>query len=262
MREKQNYKRIYDLESIKKTRDLEHYISEFKDEMTNYEWLLVTKSEAFNLDVAEQHIENINWSYLCTFYKLPIKFMEKHFEYLDLYSVSAFQVLTFKFIEAYKESLSMDKVIKNESVRNMPEYSKVNDMYLKMSKEERYTNLWAQHKEKSMFVAKKTKILTSAASKKEPEKPKYKKKDLENMKKPELQEILDDMKVGYFYKNTVPELIDKILSKQKRVRYNESDLDGIKKSVLHDILEERGVKIYYHDTVDELKQKVLDSNPK
>jgi hypothetical protein len=242
MREKQNYKRIYDLESIKKTRDLEHYISEFKDEMTNYEWLLVTKSEAFNLDVAEQHIENINWSYLCTFYKLPIKFMEKHFEYLDLYSVSAFQVLTFKFIEAYKESLSMDKVIKNESVRNMPEYSKVNDMYLKMSKEERYTNLWAQHKEKSMFVAKKTKILTSAASKKEPEKPKYKKKDLENMKK--------------------PELIDKILSKQKRVRYNESDLDGIKKSVLHDILEERGVKIYYHDTVDELKQKVLDSNPK
>ena len=56
-------------ESIKRTRDLEYYINEFKDEMTNYEWLLVTKSEAFNLDVAEQHIKNINWC-LCTFYKL------------------------------------------------------------------------------------------------------------------------------------------------------------------------------------------------
>ena len=70
------------------------------------------------------------------------------------------------------------------------------------------------------------------------------------------------MKVGYFYKNTVPELIDKILSKQKELDTMKVIWTELRKSVLHDILEERGVTIYYHDTVDELKQKVLDSNPK
>jgi hypothetical protein len=262
MAEKQNYERIYDLESIKKTRDLEKYISQHKENMTKYEWLLITKSNGFTLDIAERYPEHIDWQYLCAFHKLPINFMEKYFDYLDIYSISALQVLTYKFIEKYKERLSMDKIIENKSARNMSRFPEIKEIYKNMSKQKKYIKLWKSYKENSMFKSSKRKIATPKLANAESEKSKLKKDDLEQMKKSELQKILEDMQIGYYYKNTVPELIEKILSKQERTDFNENDLDGIKKSVLYDILEERGVKIYYHDTIDELKQKVLDSNPK
>ena len=257
----ENYKRFYEIQALSSQREVEKFISTNRETMTNYDWLLITKCDGFNLSIAEHYPEHVDWQYLCTFHKLSVKFMEKHFEYLDIYSTSAFQILTYHFVDTYKESLSMDKVIKNESVRTMKEYGKINEIYKSMAKQEKYVKLWESYRKESMFTISEKKVATPAKKQKDKyDGPKYKKKDIENLKKAELQAILDEMKVGYYYKNTVPELITKILNKQKRKGYNMDDLDGIKKDVLHDILEERGVKIYYHDTVDELKQKVIDSN--
>ena len=51
---------------------------------------------------------------------------------------------------------------------------------------------------------------------------------MKELSKPELQEILDKLRVGYFTKHTVDELIKKIINKQKRENYILEDLEGLK----------------------------------
>jgi len=255
----QNYIRIHDIQSIKTLRNLEAYISDFKDEMTDYEWLLVSKSSAFNLSIAELFPAYLNWEHICTFQMLPIAFMNKYAEYLNWYSVARFQPLTYKFIIDHKDSLSMDRVIDNPLVRNLKEYDEIQKLHKTMKKQKKFKMVWDANLQESMFFATAAdKDFSISTATKEVV---FSEEEIKKLKKDDLKEILNERDIQFTYKDKIALLKTKLLNHQKLNKdfFTIEILETMKKSEFRQILEKRSVRVYYHDTIVVLKQKILDT---
>lgn len=273
------FERMYEIRYLTSIREYRSFIKENADVMTKYDWYLISKgnlSEPF----MKEHFDKLDWQYICSFKKLSLSFIGKYLEKLDVYAVSKFQKLTHEFIVKNAKKLSMPEILRNDSIMDTKDFPEIEAIYEKLAKDEKYVKLWDEFADKSMYKKRKEIVQfsgnkqnnkTESAVEVIPEivgksiKPKkkildkYYKKDLDLMKKKELQDILDHNRVGYYYKNTIPELVEKILSRQKRKNYNMADLEGLKKDVLLEILIERGVETLSTDTVEILKGKVLKS---
>jgi hypothetical protein len=206
----------WEIRDIGTNKELVSFIKKNKDKMSKYDWLQVTKSPYFSLNMVPNHIEDIDWQYLCTFYQLPVNFLDKHAFYLDWFSVSALQNLSLDFIKKYEDKLSFDKLITNDNIRLSKILTEVNNMYEKRKKKTEYLDIWDNNRKNSIFTHKAPVIERKEVEDKPKVKvKKYKMDELHKLKKDQLKSILTEKKIRVYYHDTLDELKDKILKSQE-----------------------------------------------
>ena len=166
--------------------------------------------------------EHLNWQYICTFYSLPHDILKNYSDYFDWYSISAFQNLQLSLIQKYKNQLSFDILKDNREIEKTGLQSTVLKMYDKMKDNPEHVARWELNRQNSIFVQNKKPIVRVVKNEDHPDVPKkrnkwtYKPKELDGLTKADLKVILDRFKVKYYYKDTVQELKDKILSFKRK----------------------------------------------
>jgi len=205
----------WEIRDIGTNKELLSFIKKNKDQLSKYDWLQITKSPYFSLNMVPNHIEDIDWQYLCTFYQLPVNFLDKYAFYLDWFSVSSLQNLSLDFIKKYEDKLSFDKLITNDHIRVSKILTEVNNMYEKRKKKTEYLDIWDNNRKHSIFTHKAPVIERKETEDKKPKIKKYDMKELHAMKKDQLKLILAEKKIRVYYHDTLDELKEKILKSQE-----------------------------------------------
>jgi hypothetical protein len=198
-----------DLRKVRSTKELVEYIEKNKNNLSDYDWYFITNSDHFNLKLAPEYAENVDWSSICTFRRdLSESFMRKNAGYLDWYSVSCFQTLTKSFIRDFEDRLSLDKVSGNETLIDKNDIvAFVTELYEKRKNNSKYRNVWKKNLESSIFKPSKKINLTNNFE----ETKKYTEESISKLSKSEMKKILSEKGIKSYYHDTVEVLKKKIL---------------------------------------------------
>jgi hypothetical protein len=198
-----------DLRRIRNTKDLIDYIEKNIKAMTDYDWYFVTNSDHFNLRLASEYAEYVDWSSICTYRRdLPETFMRKNAGYLDWYSVSCFQKLGKSFMRDFEDKLSLDKLVGNEYfIENAELGTFASSLYDKRKDNQKYKSVWNKNLENSIFKPSRKITLTNNFS----ETKKYTEEEVDNLSKNEMKAILTSRGIRAYYHDTVQQLKKKIL---------------------------------------------------
>jgi hypothetical protein len=196
--------------NIKSNKELIRFTEKNKKFFSKYDWLLVTKSDYFNINMIEKYADDLDWQYLTSFYQLPEKLLEEYVGFVDWYSVSAFQNISLKFIKKYEDKLSFDKLTRNEHIRYSVHLKEVEKMYEERKDKPKYQKVWTENFHNSMFKPSKS-LPTSNYSPVEEKKEVYTLEKLAKLSKQELKDILQKLNIRVYYHDTLDMLKQKIL---------------------------------------------------
>jgi hypothetical protein len=198
------YESYWNIKSITNFKDLEKYIKSNIKDFTRYEWLLVSGHSAFNIKLIDTYADELDWQMVSMLQKLDIKTIEKYSGYVDWYAISKFQHINYKFIKKYQDVLSMNKVVENEYVRKLPEFTKIEKLYKSMINNPKFENVWKEnflnnsifrpYKKTPTGLKSTQQIITNTAG----------------MKKDQLKAILTSRGVRVYYHDTIEELKRKV----------------------------------------------------
>jgi len=217
----------WEIQELHSTKQLIEFIKTLKENLSRYDWLLLTKSSHMTKKLIEEYSEDIDWQYYCTFNSdLSIDFLERNIGFINWYSTSAFQSLTLAFIKKYEDKLSFNKLITNDYIRRSNFFTEVYNMYKERLKKPAYVQVWEENKKNSIFKADIKPIRSSFVAKTE--------KVVEA--KEEVKPVVQEKKI-----------------------YTDADLLKMSKQEMKQVLSELDIRIYYHDTLEILRNKIKES---
>lgn len=267
------------IEYCKSRQEFMTLIEDHGDSFESYDWYLVTKSKFFNISLADNYADKLNWEYLCTFTKLEEKDIEKYADYVNWYEISCFQKLSVPFIKKYKDKLSLNKILTNSkiSVNDNSECWKI----FRENDDPKHHQIWDENLQNAplfcpkVFVSKymdypgarddsllyKTDrygrlIELTDEEKTARLKERKKKESTKKTSKTKKTEVKSEP-----VKDETPPVKPEINVKKKTSKKKKPKLDysTMSKSQLKEVLTERNVKFLYHDTLEILRKKCYES---
>ena len=225
----------WSIKDIKTASSLKSFIKENQKFMDDMDWVWVTKSQGFNMEIVDLYGDNLPWQFLCIFHPLTTKVMEKYINKLDWYAVSTFQPLTPEFIIKNQHMLSLDKLIENSNLSTTALdtakqlFINNNDAshHKRWDKNQRLSGCFRPENFKGKYRDYDSKTLIAGSDE-------WRKKNLQKSKN--TKKSIDDMKV--------------------EISFN---YDNMTKVELKNILAERNVRTFYHDTLEILRKKCKES---